>query len=127
MVALERPARLAIARLGTPRLPAGLYLYAGSAWGPGGIGARLGRHLRGGGKRHWHIDHLIATGTIEATIAFPGARECTIVAFALTDGAAGVPIPGFGTSDCRTCPAHLLAVDHALVRALQNRDSRPDT
>ena len=110
-----------------PTLPAGQYLYAGSAWGPGGIRARLGRHQRPGNKRHWHIDHLIAVGTIETTIAFPGARECEIVAFSLAAGAAGVPVPGFGASDCRICPSHLLAVEPALVRALQNRDSRPDT
>lgn len=37
VVRLGRVRRLAIARLGAPRLAAGLYLYAGSARGPGGI------------------------------------------------------------------------------------------
>ena len=45
---LAHETRLDIATLGRPLLPAGLYLYAGSAWGPGGIRARVRRHLRQG-------------------------------------------------------------------------------
>ena len=123
-VRLARGARLPIAGLGAPSLPAGLYLYAGSAWGPGGIAARLGRHLRRPETRHWHIDHLVAAGAVEDALAFPGGRECEIVARARGLPGAGIPVPGFGASDCRVCPAHLLSVDRALVRRLETRDSR---
>ena len=112
---LARDTRLDIATLGHPVLPPGLYLYAGSAWGPGGIRARVGRHLRHPKSRVWHIDRLTEAAAVEDVIAFPGARECAIVA-ALPG--AGVPVPRFGASDCRRCKAHLLAVDRRLVAAL---------
>ena len=49
-----------VGRLGVLRLEPGYYAYAGSALGPGGVGARLGRHLRGPRRAHWHIDYLWA-------------------------------------------------------------------
>jgi Uri superfamily endonuclease len=39
-------------------LPAGRYLYCGSAKGPGGLKARLSRHMRRGKSVRWHIDRL---------------------------------------------------------------------
>ena len=113
---LARDARLDIATLGRPVLPAGLYLYAGSAWGPGGIRARMRRHLRQGKARVWHIDHLTEMAAAEDVIAFSGGQECAIVAAA---AGARVPVPGFGASDCRRCEAHLLAVDRARVDMLR--------
>ena len=112
---LERDIRLDIRTLGRPELPAGLYLYAGSAWGPGGIRARVARHLRTDKARVWHIDRLTEAATIEEVIAFPGGRECAIVAAAT---GASVPIARFGASDCRRCEAHLLAVEPDIVDAL---------
>ena len=41
----------------------GWYVYAGSAIG--GLEGRLGRHLRTSQVRHWHIDHLLAAGTVK--------------------------------------------------------------
>ncbi len=123
LIRLDRPARLAIASLGRPELPSGLYLYAGSAWGTGGIGARLRRHARRGGRRHWHIDHLRAAGKLIAAQAFPGARECDVLACALSRAGSMVPLPGFGATDCRHCPAHLLAVDPAFGERWRGRDS----
>ena len=118
---LARETRLDIASLGWPVLPAGLYLYAGSAWGPGGIRARVARHLRRGKARVWHIDRLTEAAAVEEVIAFPGGRECAIADFAVAHGAQ-VPIPRFGASDCRTCEAHLLAVEPDLVDALARVD-----
>ena len=114
---LARETRLDIATLGQPLLPAGLYLYAGSAWGPGGIRARVGRHLRHHKAWVWHVDRLTEAAAVEKVIAFPGNRECAIADFALAQGAR-VPILRFGASDCRACQAHLLAVDQDLVDVL---------
>ena len=36
-------------------LPAGRYLYCGSAKGPGGLKARLSRHMRHGKSVRWHL------------------------------------------------------------------------
>ncbi len=118
---LARETRLDIRTLSRPELPAGLYLYAGSAWGPGGIRARVARHLRKDKTKVWHIDRLTEVATAEEVIAFPGGRECMIADFAVAHGARA-PIHRFGASDCRTCEAHLLAVEPDLVDALARVD-----
>nr|WP_294552809.1 GIY-YIG nuclease family protein [uncultured Rhodopila sp.] len=87
-------------------LPAGRYLYAGSARGPGGMRARLARHQRADKTPHWHIDLLTMAGTMAGAWIFPGGDECAIVAGL---GHLPVPLPGFGSSDCRRCVSHLLA------------------
>jgi len=43
----------------------GYYTYCGSAFGPGGIVARVQRHLKLKKKKHWHIDYLRDKCTIE--------------------------------------------------------------
>lgn len=89
-------------------LDPGWYIYAGSARGPGGIAARLGRHLDGTGKRRWHIDALTMTGAARAGFAYPGSHECGLVTRLFASGAFTIPLPGFGSSDCRQCASHLL-------------------
>ena len=44
--------------LGRIELQAGTWLYVGSARGPGGLAARVGRHWRDGVPKHWHMDYL---------------------------------------------------------------------
>ena len=104
----RRPQKTAVGALGQLELEAGYYLYTGSAFGPGGLRARLGRHLRGDGKTRWHIDYL-------RKVAEPaGAWFCTdlqrrehefATALAAMDGLAS-PFAGFGSSDCN-CESHL--------------------
>jgi Uri superfamily endonuclease len=43
-------------------LPAGRYLYCGSAKGRGGLKARLSRHMRRGESVRWHVDQLPEQG-----------------------------------------------------------------
>jgi Uri superfamily endonuclease len=95
-------------RAATARLGPGTYLYAGSARGPGGIAARLGRHLAGPAKQRWHIDRVTPLAARRAGLALPGGDECRTVETLMAAGAT-IPLPGFGASDCRTCPGHLLA------------------
>jgi len=90
-------------------LPAGHYVYAGSAYGTGGLKARLSRHLRRGKKPHWHIDHLTAKAEAITAFAVAGGNECALVRSLLESGQYRQPLPGFGSSDCRTCISHLLA------------------
>ncbi|MBE0698753.1 MAG: DUF123 domain-containing protein, partial [Anaerolineaceae bacterium] len=47
-----------VGRLGEIVFPAGDYIYLGSAWGPGGLRARLAHHVRIASSPHWHIDWL---------------------------------------------------------------------
>ena len=101
-------------RGGPLMLAPGLYLYAGSARGPGGIRARLARHFRRDKKPHWHVDALTVLADAMAALAIPGGSECAIVAAlaAAPDGADGravtFPQDGFGSSDCPACRAHLM-------------------
>jgi Uri superfamily endonuclease len=106
-------------RLGAPwspgirTLPArilapGPYIYCGSAYGPGGLRARVARHLRAGKRTHWHVDRLTSAGRIEDVAVRVGGRECDLVAAFMACGAE-VPLTGFGSSDCRRCASHLLA------------------
>ena len=109
VVALSGPLALPRPALKSARLGPGHYLYAGSALGSGGIRARALRHARKGKRRHWHIDHLTEAGTLLAALALPGMGECDVVRSLLALPGVTVPVPGFGSSDCRACPAHLLA------------------
>lgn len=90
------------------RLEPGWYVYAGSAYGPGGIAGRLRRHLRREKALHWHVDQLTTVAQAIHALAIEGGSECAIVA--RLGGLAGFlhPVAGFGGSDCRACPSHLL-------------------
>lgn len=94
-------------------LPAGTYAYAGSARGSGGIAARVARHLRKEKKPHWHVDALTVAASEIAVRGFPGGSECALVERLVASGHAEVPLPGFGSSDCRSCEAHLLRLNMA--------------
>ena len=88
-------------------LQPGLYVYAGSANGPGGIRARAGRHLKHDKPRRWHVDWLTADARC-AALPLPAWDECATVAALATHGRFVAPVAGFGSSDCTTCAAHLL-------------------
>lgn len=119
---LARPLALNIATLAGAVLAPGRYVYAGSAYGPGGIRARLARHLRSGKAIHWHVDRLVAAGRIVAVHAEPAGIECALLAQVLGVPGSDLPVPGFGSTDCRRCPAHLAAVPADFdLRASPNR------
>jgi Uri superfamily endonuclease len=105
------------------RLAAGHYLYVGSAFGPGGLEARVGRHLSSGAGKaaSWDIDFLLSPrpDRLEAwglpassrgaecrwATAIAEARGCSPVVGTLE----GRPQAdrGFGAGDCRSrcgCP-----------------------
>ena len=106
---LEGDRTVVVGRLGRFCFPAGTYVYVGSARGPGGLAARVGRHLRRSKPLRWHVDHLRTCARPLAVWLVEGGRqrECLWAsALAATPGAS-VPAPGFGASDCG-CQAHLL-------------------
>ena len=110
LLRLAEPAAAPTRAFSSAVLAPGTYLYAGSAWGPGGIRARVLRHARRGKARHWHIDSLTEVADLAVVLAFPGGHECGLIERGRALPGASVPIPGFGSSDCRSCAAHLLAV-----------------
>ena len=85
-------------------LAPGLYLYCGSARGPGGLAARIARHMRREKRAHWHVDQLTRAGEVLGAWVFPGGDECAVNA-ALEEFP--TPLEGFGSSDCRICRSHL--------------------
>ena len=100
---------LQVGRLGQLDFEPGRYLYVGSAYGPGGMAARVARHLRSKGRRlHWHIDYMSAVIGVERVWVVPEGDECEIVSTLLTDQRTTTPFAGFGSSDCSRCSAHLL-------------------
>ncbi len=74
-VLLEGPAELGARLLHGARLLPGLYLYIGSAGGSGGLRGRVCRHVRfkvRGSKPRWHVDWLLAHGTVPGAYLLPG-------------------------------------------------------
>ena len=102
---LNQAHTITVGRLGAFTFPAGHYLYVGSACGPGGLRARVGRHMRSA-RRHWHIDALRRCAPVTEIWWLEGSsrRECAW-ADALSESAPRHP-PHFGASDCR-CAGHL--------------------
>jgi len=89
-------------------LPASTYIYAGSAYGPGGMRARLRRHFQHEKKLRWHVDQLTTAAQSVQALAIEHGSECEIVARLGNLPGVRHPVAGFGSSDCRTCYSHLL-------------------
>lgn len=110
VVLLEKTATISIGKLGAQQFLPGYYVYLGSALGPGGLRARVGRHLhqRASSKLHWHIDYLLRKSTLIEIWWGVGddRQECS---WSEILGKAGMFFPlGFGSSDCN-CDGHLVA------------------
>jgi Uri superfamily endonuclease len=106
---LKRAAHFEVGRLGKLTFKEGIYAYAGSAHGPGGLNARLRHHFNSSTNPHWHIDYLrMYAQPLEAWI-FPGNTpdECVLADLLRSTSHKRIPAPGFGSSDC-TCPTHLV-------------------
>jgi Uri superfamily endonuclease len=103
-----------VGKLGTLAIQTGYWVYVGSAFGPGGLNARVSRHLKTAKIKHWHIDYLRAAAQIDAvwyTLGLPSVEHAWAGAFLALPGAQ-VPLKRFGASDC-DCPAHLIFYDTA--------------
>jgi Uri superfamily endonuclease len=115
---LERTLALAAGRLAPAQLAPGLFAYIGSARGPGGLRARVGRHLRADKKPRWHIDALVAVAPVERVwyAVTAGREECRWARTVRALPGVTAPIPGFGASDC-ACETHLLALPTERIAA----------
>ncbi len=115
---LPQQIEITIGRLGKYSFRNRIYIYLGSASGPGGINARLGRHITGRPLRmHWHIDYLRnhAQPTAYSFISpksneqMGKPNECCWSQALASLSSMDVVVPGFGASDCLSrCKAHLL-------------------
>lgn len=99
--------RLEVGRLGEIALETGYYLYVGSAFGPGGLAARIQRHWRREKRLHWHMDYLRPwLQPLEVWIDMSDQRLEHQWARRLLADIRFKPVTGFGCSDC-DCQAHL--------------------
>ena len=108
VIALDRDVVVTFKRNQEYSLPAGHYVYAGSAYGPGGLAARLRRHFKREKKIHWHVDQLTLKAASLSAFVVPGGDECLLIRQLQETGRYSVPIAGFGSSDCKLCQSHLL-------------------
>jgi Uri superfamily endonuclease len=112
-LSLAQKRHIKIGQLGRYSFQPGTYLYFGSAFGPGGVAARIRHHLSVGATRHWHCDYLTPYCQFEAVYFCyaPHKLECcwtqTIENLSWTSS----PIAGFGSSDCKEhCRSHLVYI-----------------
>ncbi|MFZ4789362.1 MAG: GIY-YIG nuclease family protein [Candidatus Competibacteraceae bacterium] len=123
---IAEPLIVKVGQRGELRLHPGCCVYVGSALGPGGLQARIAHHARMTVRPHWHIDYLRRHAPLTEVwySADPVRREHHWAALFQALGGT-VPLPGFGSSDCR-CPAHLFHFTipphwPSFVQALQTR------
>lgn len=102
----RRSGAVVVGRLGLLSLRPGVYVYVGSAFGPGGLRARVGRHLRVKKAKRWHVDHLRPHTSLEAVHYCDAPAEHEWAQVLARSPGAEIPLPRFGASDCR-CPSHL--------------------
>ncbi|MGD2097040.1 MAG: GIY-YIG nuclease family protein [Desulfobacterales bacterium] len=115
--------QLIIGKLGRLHVRPGTYVYIGSAFGPGGLKARIAHHTRCSVRPHWHIDYLrsvLRLREVWYTVdARPYEHRWAETMSALKG--ATLPIIGFGASDC-SCTSHLFAfTDQPLIRSFRRR------
>jgi len=121
---LKRSQILNVGSLRIVRLPAGRYVYIGSA--RRGIAARVSRHKRlaieKSGKLHWHIDYLLVNPHTKwaGVVVLEDGIECKMSKQIAAMSGVTAPVPGFGSTDCRSkCRAHLYLLPIEATSALR--------
>lgn len=124
LIDILEPLRLTVGQLPTIELPSGPYAYVGSAHGPGGVCARVRRHLKRDKRLTWHID-AVANAYCPSKVFYvleSHRLECQWVQRLLALDGSEVPVPGFGSSDCRNgCPSHLIKLARQSDRTCLSR------
>jgi Uri superfamily endonuclease len=85
----------------------GYYVYVGSAFGPGGIKARVSRHCKKTKPKRWHIDYLREYVDLIEVWCSHAPERLEHQWAQIFQGMKGMtPVKGFGCSDCK-CYSHL--------------------
>ncbi|PEN14185.1 hypothetical protein CRI94_03855 [Longibacter salinarum] len=101
-----------VGALGDVELAPGRYVYVGSAFGSGGLRARLRRHLQVKKESpHWHVDYVRQVSRLEGAWVSTANQhlECTWAGAVRERLPVDIPHSGVGASDC-DCPAHFYRV-----------------
>ena len=110
IVSVPQMKRIEIGQLGEIDIVPGFYAYVGSAFGAGGLCARVGHHLESTAARHWHIDYLLQVAEpVEVWYTTAGQKLEHHWADLLEKAPQSrIPIPRFGSSDYhRSRASHL--------------------
>ena len=129
MIETTKPIRIRFGRLGSARVPAGYYVYTGSALGKGALSLerRLGRHIRRAKKVHWHVDYITTRSecVVRAGVYVKSRRrlECLVNERIRKSVGVKVLLPRLGASDCK-CQSHLMRADGLSLRTILTRVRR---
>lgn len=96
-------------KYGFTLLKPGIYAYVGSAFGPGGLKARISRHLRREKKIHWHIDWITTREEFQPVEVWIVVGERMETKFAELLASRFEAVPGFGASDSQE-DSHLFII-----------------
>ncbi len=102
--------RIEVGQLGKFDIVPGYYAYVGSAFGSGGLRARLSHHLESIAAPHWHIDYLLRVAQPVEVWYSTASQKLEHHWAEMLDKASQfrVPIPRFGSSDYhRSRASHL--------------------
>lgn len=105
-----------IGKLGKFTFNSGFYYYIGSAFGPGGLNARCGHHIKISDRPRWHIDYLRKNCDLKHILFSIDKRQLEhqwADQLSQTDDT-HIPLPGFGSSDCQ-CNSHLFFSNNNLM------------
>ncbi len=97
----------------------GVYVYIGSGGGPGGLRARILRHLKRRKRIWWHIDRLTASSSVRVVGAvYCEAPECRSAGEAsiaeCLSGKGYIPVRRFGSTDDPRSESHLYRAPSSL-------------
>ncbi|MEE9493885.1 MAG: GIY-YIG nuclease family protein [Gammaproteobacteria bacterium] len=107
-VFLSTSEQIRVGKIGVKGFQAGYYYYVGSAFGPGGLRARIRHHAGHSRRKHWHIDYLSELAELQSvffvadTQRFEHEWAQRLMSLALLN----IPVKGFGATDCH-CLSHL--------------------
>ncbi len=128
---LPEPVSFMVGRLGICSLQPAALIYVGSAFGSGGLSARVRHHLNLPQRPHWHLDYLRPYVEPLGCLFTGSARplECRWAQIVSACEYAFVPLRGFGAADCHAgCESHLIGFPsiEALYQAIQVLQSTDD-
>jgi len=108
---LEKDTGIRVGKLGFFDFRKGHYVYVGSAFGPGGLAARIRHHSSVSENPHWHIDYFRKFASLKDVwvCASEDRLEHTWAGRLERSNKAQCIVKGFGSSDCG-CATHFFCL-----------------
>ncbi|MGQ9506680.1 MAG: GIY-YIG nuclease family protein [Candidatus Bathycorpusculaceae bacterium] len=107
VIEINKNINVNIGALGNVNFEKGVYAYVGSA--KKGLNKRVERHLSKNKRKFWHIDYLLNDDSVKVLKVFTMQESFSECEVAKIINEKGVPVQGFGSSDCR-CISHFFKI-----------------